>query len=204
MASNTSRVGAAGAFDTAAQLAQRGWDASLTTGNTPRTDILAQHAETQRTIAVQCKTTTGDWDFMLSKGCEATSPSGRDEWFVLVNLLGFDVRPRFFVMPRNVVAAYVYIGHRVWLKGSAANGAPHKDSTMRKVERDIATPYLERWDLMEKPAEEVPYWLPDAVFEWEPQIGLPEGHPGLVRPEDDVERAGPPKWLPPSPLTPAV
>lgn len=65
MASNSARIGAAGAFYTAALLAQHGWDTSLTIGNTPRTDIVAQHHEYQTLIGVQCKATTGNQSFLL-------------------------------------------------------------------------------------------------------------------------------------------
>lgn len=196
MRANTSRTGAAGAFYTAAQLAQRGWDASLTLGNAPRTDIVAQNATHQRLIAVQCKTSTGVADFVLSKGCEAPSPRGRDEWFVLVTLRDADVRPDFYIVPRNVAAAYVYIGHRTWLRGAKPDGGKRVDTTMRNLELRVAAPYRERWDLLNHPADAAPHWLPDWVFEWEPHIGLPPGHPGLIKPTDAVPRAGPMGWLP--------
>jgi hypothetical protein len=195
MRANTSRTGAAGAFYTAAQLAQRGWDASLTVGNAPRTDIVAQHSRHQRLIGVQCKASTGSRDFMLGKGCEATSPPGRDEWFVLINLLAPGDRPVFYVMPRNVVAAYVFITHRAWLRIPARNGTAHQDNDARNVERSVAAPYKERWDLMEEPADQAPMWLPDLVFAWEAHVGLPPGHPGLVVPDDAVARPAAPSWL---------
>jgi len=55
----TSQTGAAGEFYVVAQLSQRGWDASVLSGNAPRTDILAQHAETGTTISVQSKAANG-------------------------------------------------------------------------------------------------------------------------------------------------
>jgi hypothetical protein len=202
MPAATSRTGSAGAFHTAAQLAQRGWDASLTLGNAPRTDIVAQHAETQRLIAVQCKARTGKADFMLSKGCEHTSPPGRDEWFVLVTLRGRDRRPDFYVMPRNAVAAYVYVGHRAWLTGTKRDGTARRDNPARNIELAVAPPYLERWDLLDNPADAAPYWLPDWFFDWVPHVGLPPGHPGVARPSDGVPRAGLVGWVPPPPSAP--
>ncbi len=196
MAKDRARVGAAGTFETAAQLAHRGWDVGLTYGNAPRTDLVAQHDETKRVIAVQCKASTGNQDFLLSVGCESPSPPGRDEWFVLINIFGPEKRPTFYVMPRNVVAAYLYISHRVWLRGMKADGSPRKANPMRNVHRPEAEPYRERWDLMQTSASEVPYWLPDAIFDWEPLIGLPEGHPGIAKPNDGVERPEAAKgWL---------
>lgn len=199
MPNSTARTGAAGAYWTAGVLALHGWDASPTPGNTPRTDILAQHHEHQTLIAVQCKTKSGKGWFLLNKGCESPSLPGRNEWFVLVALKGLEVRPDFYVVPRNVIAAYVYVSYRSWLSVPAKNGKPHGDTNMRNVEDEIARPYRERWDLLEHPAEAAPHWLPDWVFAWAEEHGLPEGHPGLVEPDDDVmtaaDAASLPYWL---------
>ena len=192
---NTSRAGAAGAYYTAAQLSQRGWDASLTVGNTPRTDIVAQHANHQRLIAVQCKARIGPHDFILSKGCESTSPPGRDEWFVLINLLDPGERPAFYVMPRNVLAAYLYVSHRAWLRGTNRDGTARRDNNARNVQCSVAAPYRERWDLLEQPVDHTPAWLPDSIFRWATRTGLPNGHPGLLVPSDGVERPAGPAWL---------
>jgi hypothetical protein len=191
---DTSRTGAAGAFHTAAQLAQRGWDASLTLGNAPRTDIVAQHGAGQRLVAIQCKASNGGSGFSLSAGCEATSAPGRDEWFVLITLWDADRRPDFYVVPRNIVAAYIFVGHRAWLTGTSKAGAPHKDSTRRDVERGAVSLYQERWDLLDGSAANVPYWLPDWVFEWAPRTGLPPGHPGLRKPDDGIVRPAAGGW----------
>jgi hypothetical protein len=203
MANTSARTGAAGAFYTAALLAQHGWDASLTVGNTPRTDIVAQHHEHQTLIAVQCKATTGNKSFLLNKGCESPSPPRRNEWFVLVGLRGPTARPDFFIVPRNVAATYIYVGHLAWLSVPGKTGQPHQPNTMRDVEPQAVKHYKERWDLLEQPVESVPYWLPDWVFDWAPHTGLPPGHPGLIRPGDDVmsqaDRGWAAAWTPPAP-----
>lgn len=186
-------VGAAGTYHVAAQLAQRGWDTSLTIGNTPRTDLLAQHSAHRRLIAVQCKTSSGSQDFVLSAACESPSPPGQDEWFVLTTLRAPDARPEFYVVPRDVIAAYIHIGHRAWLKGVARDGTPHRDSRMRSAERGMLQGYRERWDLLDEPASEAPYLLPAWVFAWEPHVGLPDGHPGIVVPD---EASLLPDWTP--------
>jgi hypothetical protein len=203
VASGSARTGAAGAFYTAALLALHGWDASLTVGNTPRTDIVAQHHDHQTLIAVQCKATTGNKTYLLSSGCESPSPPSRNEWFVLVALRGAAARPDFFIVPRNVAAAYIYVGHQAWLTVPAKNGKPHRPNSMRDVEQEAVKHYKERWDLLDQPVETVPYWLPDWVFDWEAHTGLPVGHPGLVRPTDgvmtDEDRAWAAGWTPPAP-----
>jgi hypothetical protein len=205
VANNSARTGAAGAFYTAGALAEHGWDASLTIGNTPRTNVIAQHHEHQTLIAVQCKTTTGNQTFLLSQNCESPSPPGRNEWFVLTTLRGTSARPDFYIVPRNVAAAYIYVGHQAWLTVPGRNGKPHQPNTMRDVEQRAVKYYRERWDLLEKPVETVPYWLPDWVFNWAKHTGLPQGHPGLVRPEDGVvapeDAAWAARWVPPLPST---
>jgi len=42
MARGTAATGAAGAYFVAGELARKDWPASVTFGNTPRTDVLAQ------------------------------------------------------------------------------------------------------------------------------------------------------------------
>ena len=199
MSAGNARTGAAGAFYSAAQLAQRGWEASLTVGNAPRTDIVAQHHDHQTLIAVQCKALTGGQNFFLTQGCESPSRAGRNEWFILVALNGPNTRPDFFVVPRNVAAAYVYVGHHAWLTVPGKRGQPHRDNTACTVERPAVKHYQEQWDLLEQPVDAVPYWLPDWVFEWAAKVGLPGGHPGLVRPDDELmspeDRAWVPSWL---------
>ena len=135
MAKGSARVGAAGTFYAAAQLAQRGWDASLTIGNTPRTDIIAQHHEHKTLIAVQCKGTEGLQSFLLNRECESPSPPGRNEWSVLIAMRGTEARPDFFIVPRNVAAAYIYVGHLAWMRVPAKSGKPHQENSMRDVEQ---------------------------------------------------------------------
>jgi hypothetical protein len=194
---STSRIGTVGTFYTAAELAQRGWEATLTLGNALRTDILAQHAENQLLVGVQCKTSSSDspaW-FRLSITCEEPSPPSQNEWFVFTRLQGLGQRPIFYVMPRDVVAAYLFLSHRIWLTSSKPDGMPRVGDTQRNVEFSIAAPYLERWDLMEKPAANAPAWLPKKMFPWIKHLGLPTGHPGLVEPNGGVQLPAAPKWL---------
>jgi hypothetical protein len=87
--------------------------------------VIAQHHEHQTLIAVQCETTTGNQTFRLSQGCESPSPPGRNEWFILIALRGATARPDFFIVPRNVMAAYLHVGHRAWLAAAGeAEAAP--------------------------------------------------------------------------------
>jgi hypothetical protein len=196
---NRALLGDAGEFYAAARLAQRAWNVSVMSRNAPRTDIEARNAKNRRTIAVQCKTSAGEKRFRLNAACEDPGPAGSNEWFVLIYATSPDKRPDFYVMPRNVVAAYIYIGYRVWRKQTEVDGIQRKATTSRVVEISAAAPYHERWDLLESPEEDVPCWLTDRIFAWEPHIGLPPGHPGIVPSDDGVERPAPPNWLPEAP-----
>ena len=143
---------------------------------------------------------------MLSKGSELPSPPGSNEWFVLIALRGPAQRPDFYIVPRNVAVAYIYVGHIAWLKFPAKSGKPHVENPMRDVEQRAVKYYRERWDLLERPADKVPYWLPDWVFRWSPHTGVPPGHPGVIQPTDGVmsqeDRAWAAGWVPPAPAEP--
>ena len=56
---------------------------------------------------------------------------------------------------------------------------------------------------MEHSADEAPYWLADWVYEWEPHVGLPDGHPGLKPADGSVARPGIATWLPELPAAPS-
>lgn len=183
-----SDTGAAGEFYVAAQLAQRGWAASLLLGNAPRTDILAQHPSGVQ-VGVQSKAANGS-SFSIGASSDVPSPAGAREWFVLVSLAEPDTRPDFYVVPRNVIAAFSWSGHQNWLTTFAKNGSAHRDSSIRNIKKRDLEPYRERWDDLLRPPDEVPYWFIGGFWEWEAKVGLPPGHPGVVRPSDDFLRTG--------------
>src|SRR5262245_45923159 len=95
----TGLVGAAGEYYVAAELSRRGWLATVTIKNAPGTDVLAQNRATGRVVAIQTKTANYDvnefWRPQVVLG----------EWFVFVKLRGEDERPRFFIVPADVVSA---------------------------------------------------------------------------------------------------
>jgi hypothetical protein len=170
-------------------------------GNALRTDILALHAEHHQLIAVQCKTSSDDtpaW-FRLTSSTEEPSPPGQNEWFIFVRLKGASERPMFYVMPRRVVSGYLYLSHRIWLRGNKPDGTPRVGDNQRNVEFAIAAPYLEKWDLLLQPADSVPAWLPIEIFPWVAHLGLPERHPGITPPNDGIDLPVAPRWLVPAP-----
>lgn len=195
MPNSTARTGAAGTYWTAGVLALNGWDASTTPGNTPD-DILAQHHERQTLIAVQCKTKSGRGYFLLNKGCEAVSLLGRNEWFVLVALHGAAVPPGLL---RDSAQRRGRVRLRLLpqlVERPGQDGRVAKENAMRNVEDEAVRCYGERWDLLEHPTEDTPCWLPDWVFDRAEKTGLPDGHPGITRPDDGVMTAADTSWLP--------
>jgi hypothetical protein len=178
----TSQTGAAGEFYVAAQLSQRGWAASILLGNAPRTDILAQHTATGTTISVQSKAANGGGDFQVGVRGEIPSKLGESEWFVFVALSTPDVRPDFFIVPRNAIAAYVWCNHQVWIKETGRKGQPHKDNNMRNIGQRLLVDYMERWDDLLSPPDSIPYLLPSSFWDWVARVGIPPNHPGVVKP----------------------
>lgn len=184
----TSQTGAAGEFYVAAQLSQRGWAASLLLGNAPRTDILAQHAATGITVSIQSKAANAGGDFQVGMKGEIPSGKGAREWFVFAALGPPEARPEFFIVPRNVIAAFAWCSHQAWIKGRRRDGQPRKDNNMRNISQPDLGAYGERWDDLLLAPDEVPYRLPVWFWNWVDDVGLPSGHPGVVRPDGHGEK----------------
>src|SRR5687767_3115551 len=122
-------TGSVGEFLVAAELARRNWVPSITPRGIERTDVLAQRADTAAVIAVQVKTSNSE-HFRLKKSNEETAKQW-NQWYVFVSLRGLTERPRYFVVPTNVVAAFIYVDHRGWLRRPGRGGATHRDSAVR-------------------------------------------------------------------------
>jgi hypothetical protein len=180
-------VGAAGAYYVAAQLSERGWIASLTWGDAPRTDVLAQRLDLKTRAAIQVKTRkTGQ--FQLGKAAEMPSPRGANEWFVLVDLGGPRKRPDFYVVPRNHIAALTYLGYYMGQHTLGRGGRRRKRTDVRTASKSEVENYHERWDLLDHPVDKAPCLLQDWIWDWYDRVPLPNGHPGLKRPR--VRRRG--------------
>ena len=180
----TRLTGASGEFYVAAELTRRLWMASVTPQGVERTDVLAQHLETRRVIAVQVKTAGPGNHFRANKKLE--EPTRADnEWLALVNLRDELERPDLYIVPRNVIAALIWVEHRLWLLEPGRSGRPHKDSDQRNIQPKAVTAYKDRWDLLETSAHAVGYMLPDWFFEGVESVGLPEEHPGVVRTQEN-------------------
>ena len=132
-------------FLVAAELARHGWPASVTYGNTPRTDVLGAVGARQIPVAIQVKTKgERSRDFQLG-GVAAGSPRGVNEWVVLVAL--YVAAPAdFYVVPRNHVAATVL---------AVLEDRPGNTRGMLGPQEFEG--YRDEWELMERPAEQVPW-----------------------------------------------
>jgi hypothetical protein len=164
----------------AAELSRRAWLATVTIKNSPGTDVLAQHLETGRVVMIQTKTASTGSNFRLKSNDERVARND-NEWYALVGLRGIDERPDCYLLPRNHLAAHVYVAHRHWLSEPGRGGKPHVDSAMRSIYRTDVVPYHERWELLEHPSASVPYGLPGWLLARAAGIGLPPDHPDEAR-----------------------
>jgi len=162
-----------------AALAQEGWAASLTRDGVARTDVLAVHSATRHMVEIQVKTSTTHTKPSWQLGEVPLDTEGR-EWFVFV-ALGSSVRerPRCFVVPRNHVAAGVWITHQAWLTDpEVPDGKRNAPMSRARAGVEVWAGYKERWDLLRGPGQEtpvfLPHWMRDAASI--ARIGLPNGH----------------------------
>lgn len=178
----TAMTGAAGEYFVAAELSMRGWLATVTIKNSPGVDVLAQRLDSSLSIAVQTKTASRGNSFQLNQKCEGPSV-GEHDWYVLVQLQEKGQEepkrpPRFFVIPRNVVAGAVYATHREWLATPGRRGQAHNDTSRRNLwVKDVAN-YEDAWDLLLAPTSGAPLVLDPRFDEAVKNHGLPKGHPG--------------------------
>jgi hypothetical protein len=177
----TQLTGAAGEYLVAAELSRRGWAASITPKGVQRSDVLAQHVETQRVVAIQVKTARTGGSFRLTETLE--QPTAADnEWIVLVALREEEDDPvEYYVVPRNFVGAFIYVGHRRWLATPGRHGQAHKDTSQRNLTVEHLVTYRDAWHLVEDSTLVVPYVFPEWFAEAASRFGLPPGHPGVAQ-----------------------
>lgn len=140
-------VGVAGEYLVAGELSLRGFIASISLRNTRGIDIMVSSAEGDHQVTVQVKTNSdGGTSWILGKKAEGFHHPAH--FYVFVGLANLGERPRFHVVPSEVVAEFVTRTHREWLSGAKKNGEPRKDTNMRKFD-DHEDTYRDRWDLLE-------------------------------------------------------
>jgi hypothetical protein len=138
--------GVAGEYFVAAELSRRGFIASITLKNTRGIDIIASNEAGTKTISIQVKTNQRlrkAW-VLSSKGEEFHA---KNLYYILVNMIGLDQLPQYYIVPSKVVANSIRDGHALWLKTPGKKGQAHNDSNMRLF-TDFKDKYLDRWDLL--------------------------------------------------------
>jgi hypothetical protein len=170
----------------AAELARRAWAPAFTRDGLERTDILAVkvNGDSRRMIEVQVKGARGPHMDRVSwpLGLKSQLPAMQEgEFFVLI-AIPTDVlqRPRFFVVPRDHVAAAAWISHEDWRTDPAAKpGTRNAGPAQSRVSLPVFGRYEDRWDLLESEQSAAPVLLPPAfrALAKDPRVGLPPDHP---------------------------
>jgi len=154
--------GLAGEFYVLAQLTARGFNASLTLGNTKGVDILVYNEEKKKGYKIEVKTTSNKpnnvkggfkkWlkgpniAWLLNKNCEKNFSD--DLIYCFVHLTDINLLPKFYLVPSKDVAKQASEIHNFWL--NIEREKPVKDSSMRKFGIEITDPngYENNWDLL--------------------------------------------------------
>jgi len=114
-------TGVAGEYFVAAELAKRGYIASINLKNTRGIDILASNKDASKSVGIQVKTTRYNvYYWMLNE--KAEDYYADNLFYVFVNLKGQSQRPDFFIVPSKVVARYIKRSHKKWLKKPSKSG----------------------------------------------------------------------------------
>src|ERR1051325_8826105 len=103
-------TGVAGEYFVAAELSRRGYIASISLRNTRGIDILATNQDGTRSVTIQCKTNqSGDRKWILNVKCETFFAP--NHYYVFVGLSAATERPRFHIVPSEIVAKFVKDNH---------------------------------------------------------------------------------------------
>jgi hypothetical protein len=167
----------------------------VTIKNSPGTDVLAQRLDRRSVVAIQTKTAAPGSAFRLKKKDE--EPGERDhEWYVLVSLGGLEERPSFYVLPRHVLAALVFLEHQDWLKSVgklhpvAKPGKVRPENDQRKIKPGWISGYVEHWDLLDESAWEVLFLGAPIFLELADEVPLPSSYRPLKVAESSVPATG--------------
>ncbi|RKR74744.1 hypothetical protein [Frondihabitans australicus] len=182
---DTKQTKTIGEHAVASERARRGWAPALTRDGLERTDILAVELAGRRTmIEVQVKAARGrgprlSWPLGEKSQQPALHPR---EWFVMVAIDDdVDAPLRFFVVPRDHVAAAAWIEHMNWLTTPGiAPGVRNVGPERSRVTLPTFAGYENAWSLLTKPTDEVPVALPPEFHTYAEdteRVGLPGGHP---------------------------
>ena len=154
---DSTNVGLAGEFYVLAQLAQRGFVASLTLANTKAVDILVFNESLDHLFKLEVKTTNQpprrdklfSDDLVYSWPMSAKHERVADSrlFFCFVALQGPCTLPLFFIVPSSYVADYVREQHLYWQRARAREGTL---TSMRQFRIRITDPlaFRDNWSLL--------------------------------------------------------
>ncbi|HVP48543.1 MAG TPA: hypothetical protein VMT32_18235 [Bryobacteraceae bacterium] len=133
---NYNITGVAGEYFTAAELSRRGWIAVLTLKNTPNIDLIATTPDGKRTVNIQVKTRSvrNRYGWVFSKNIESTV-RGDNFYLVLVDLQGIDLKPDYYIIPKNLFARWIKKQHREWLATPGRKGHKRVDNPIRSFDK---------------------------------------------------------------------
>ena len=156
-------ISLAGEFAALSQLALRGYDANMTLGNTKGVDILVSDPASGDMYRLEVKT-SGYRSVRGHAGKRSKLFGYNYEWlmgkkherivdpllfYCFVNIATDGSSFRYFVVPSNIVAAYVKAQHQLWLDLDST----HNDSSMRILrlalddeKRVLPTPSTDRYE----------------------------------------------------------
>jgi len=163
-------TGNAGVYFVAARLSAMGLQCAPTFGNVPSVDILVSSRDGSASVGLQVKTTSYgtrtrgrraakkpdhyEWDI----GSKSAKLNGRNLFFALVNLRGFQELPEVFIVPSKVIADYF---------------TNHKLSRARFHPRiELLAPYKDNWGILGLKRIEAP----EAVGGTNPFPGEPQAN----------------------------
>jgi hypothetical protein len=143
--------GNASQFFVAGELCRRGYNAVVTMGNCPNTDVLCSNLDGTRFAHIQVKT------FPYGKkscivGMKAEENRGRSFFWVLVGLPAIDAKdkPEFYIVPSRAMSINVRAGFRRWVNGRGKkNKKRNPENTIRTVSLTDFKEFHSKWALIE-------------------------------------------------------
>jgi len=141
-------VGVTGEYYVAGELSHRGYISSITLRNTRGIDIIVSNKEGTKSATIQVKSTQNNKKNSWILTQKSEDFFSENHFYIFVNLDEPGIRPKFFVVPSEVVAQYISTSHKNWLNKPGRNGQQHNDNQMRRFD-DLEGQYLEAWSLIE-------------------------------------------------------
>jgi len=141
-------VGVTGEYYVAGELSHRGYISSITLRNTRGIDIIVSNKEGTKSATIQVKSTQNNMKNSWILTQKSEDFFSENHFYIFVNLDEPGIRPKFFVVPSEVVAQYISTSHKNWLNKPGRNGQQHNDNQMRRFD-DLEGQYLESWSLIE-------------------------------------------------------